>query len=564
MISFESKFNLYIFLAILIALLMVVCIFIQIIIIKKILRSDKEDVIDSKKNKSELMVKSQETSVVTENIIDMPVIEEKAALDTHILTESAISKELESDQLKSESISNLPTYDFIEQKPKPIITLKNHKVSPSNSQNQMKAIQKTQKKLNSFSEEQHATSRMNDELDGEKAMLNEENINFIDVDSFVKEQQPKIETVDQTVNLSKDIELKPSFDNDDVNLVLTDETKNEESRLIEIDENDAYKENLNNLEMPKSSDVQNLIPNDHDKTSIEKNKNFDDTLIINIEKKTILSLESEKRVQENESDEVIIFDSNDDEVEEKNINQIEELDVHHIQKTTFDNHKDTASIEKNINHKDALTTNIDKKTLLDLGGEKKAQKNKLDEVLIIDSNDDVVEEDSLEIKEVIHLDNDDSIQQVIDDVSSEEISEEDEFDDYSHLLIKPIPISIKRNEAEDTKPLILASEIHSELLHSELDTKSEVKNTINNESLAVVNDLNDKVNFGYTTIGYHDKFLHNKDIINVKNIVKDVNSKTVINEMSAAVNRMTSLDTKKEFDFKKILDTYQKMSDMYK
>lgn len=344
--------------------------------------------------------------------------------------------------------------------------------------------------------------------------------------------------------------------------------------MVLIDQNDhgSEDEKLNQIEVPEPIYVQkSTLVDQQNENSIENNINLKDTFTLNIKKEILSDLESIKKAEENKLDEVIIVDQNDHELENEKLNQIEDPESSHLQKSTLIDREDDISIEKDINSKDALILKIEEEILSDLDGIKKAKENELDEMVLLDQNDQDVEEDNLEIKEVIHLDmkpqhldNEHSVKKIQDNTSSEEISEEEEFDDYSHLLIKPIPINIKRNETEEAKPLILAPEIHSEAMLSELDSDLDIKSMVGQENLTVAKGLNQKIDFRYTTSEYFDNSSHDKDIINVKNIDKDISSKTVINEMNAAVNRMTSLDTKKEFDFKKILDTYHQMSDMYK
>lgn len=296
MISFESKFNLYIFLAILIALLMVVCIFIQIIIIKKILRSDKDHLISSKKSKSELMVKNEEILDVKENTIDLPIKEENTVLKTLIISEDNTVEVVELDHSKNNDTSSFQTYNYIEHKPKSMIVPRSKKILSHHSQDYEKIVQKAHNQLNDFTEEQHLTSVVKEGRDGKEA-THKAHEDFMNVEPFVQEKQPVIETADQTVNLHKEIKLPPSMDNAKVDLVLADEIKHEKALSIEkINENIVDNENLNQIEASKSIHVpKSTLLDQQDKNSIEKNINPKDTLFINIEKKILSDLESIKK-----------------------------------------------------------------------------------------------------------------------------------------------------------------------------------------------------------------------------------------------------------------------------
>jgi len=145
---------------------------------------------------------------------------------------------------------------------------------------------------------------------------------------------------------------------------------------------------------------------------------------------------------------------------------------------------------------------------------------------------------------------------------------EDEEDDYSHLIIKPIPIHLEQDDGK--KALILPPESvldrnASSNLKAELEQDLVEKNT--NLSISKASSMQTRVNvtnLSYQLFDYSDKFLSNNEVI--RKDVANIEKKNV-NELDISktfANNISNLDANKELDFKKILDTYQQMADRYK
>ena len=151
----------------------------------------------------------------------------------------------------------------------------------------------------------------------------------------------------------------------------------------------------------------------------------------------------------------------------------------------------------------------------------------------------------------------------------EEIKEEeDDEDDYSYLIIKPIPIHFEQDEGK--KPLILPPESvldPNSFSNSNVELEQDLTEKNKILSISEASSMQTKVNetnLSYQLFDYSDKFLTKNEV--VRKDVSNFEEKNV-NELDLArtfANKISNLDANKELDFKKILDTYQKMADRYK
>ena len=148
----------------------------------------------------------------------------------------------------------------------------------------------------------------------------------------------------------------------------------------------------------------------------------------------------------------------------------------------------------------------------------------------------------------------------------EEIKEEE--DDYSYLIIKPIPIHFEQDEGK--KPLILPPESvldPNSFSNSNIELEQDLTEKNKILSISEASSMQTKVNetnLSYQLFDYSDKFLTKNEV--VRKDVSNFEEKNV-NELDLArtfANKISNLDANKELDFKKILDTYQKMADRYK
>ena len=140
-------------------------------------------------------------------------------------------------------------------------------------------------------------------------------------------------------------------------------------------------------------------------------------------------------------------------------------------------------------------------------------------------------------------------------------------EDLSHLIIQPIPIEIKQRKFKGGKPLIKSAEhpfnILDKNIQNELELIEKEEPFIGSNSLLNIRQ-NRTVNYEDTKSKYFDKFSHNNDIISVKSITVNENAENMVAETKDPSNIITHLDVNQESYFEKILDTYQKLSDMYK
>jgi len=599
-VDLDSKFNLYIFLAILIALLLVICIIIQLLIIKKILRLDRHSSSISYENKiEEVMLQSQENRPKYSEKKDISKkLKENDKLESFIQIESILfldkfypeiikkiqSKEHILDYTKrvgkaKESSEAFDADEFSVKKNGDVISIKGEDeplyVNTTESDIETSVVKGNF--LNVSIQPEIGTPVVKEELlnikedtEGELLTVKEilsdvslesetQNLTMQNEALNVKEELSDMSIIPEIQNLTVHTELLGTKEHPEIELLIENKENSDLHVQPETENLTIQNETLNVKEelsdMSIIPEIQNLAVHT-ELLNIEEHPEIE-LLVENEENSDIhMKPETENLIIQNE-----VLDINEHaDVESlimseelSNVSVIPEIQNSAIRHEVL-NPKNTSETD-HIEIQPAFVDVSRKVNIEALKAKKSILESK--ETTIIKNADHVVTGGEIKssVMENLQLKSTESIlKQRLD---------QDNFDDYSHLLIKPITLNFKDNDKK--KALILPPEsvldYNVKEPHKQVIAGDDKLYNLNN--VAITNQVS-RANQSHLSFENYDKISFNKES-NKKDEMSS-NAKTVndVNNVEDASKKIKNLDVNKNLDFKKIQDTYQRMADMYK